>query len=57
MGLLQSSVLDSAVKSLEDKAGGLFIYAKLLEAQLKEMQRETGVGGLISLNSERSHRG
>ena len=42
MKLLQSSVLDSAVKSLEEKAGGLFIYAKLLEAQLKEMQRETG---------------
>ena len=40
--LLQSSVLDSAVKDLETKAGGLFIYARLLQAQMEEMQHKTG---------------
>ena len=42
MKMLQSSVLNSAVKSLEKKAEGLFIYARLLQAQLEEIQRETG---------------
>ena len=47
MKLLESSVLDSAVRALEDRAGGLFMYARLLGEQLRASARE----GLIDFGN------
>ena len=46
--LLHSSVLDSALHTLEAKAGGLFIFAKLLQDQLKA-QAKVGAINFSSL--------
>ena len=46
--LLHSSVLDSALHMLEAKAGGLFIFAKLLQDQLKA-QAKVGAINFSSL--------
>ena len=43
--LLENSAADAAVSTLADKAGGLFIYANLLEKQLVEESRKSD-GGL-----------
>jgi hypothetical protein len=47
IGLLHSSVLDSALHTLEAKAGGLFIFAKLLQDQLQDQAK----AGAINFSS------
>ena len=46
--MLRSSVLETAVRELQDKTGGLFLYASLLARQL-----EASVGGKIDFKQLR----
>ena len=47
--LLRSSVLDSAVRELELKAGGLFLYATLLAAELDKQDSKLDFAALQGL--------
>jgi len=54
-GMLRSSALEAAVRELESKAGGLFLYASLLACHLETMGRKirfTELQGLPSGLSE-----
>lgn len=48
---LHNSSLDAAVDAMSDKAGGFFMYARLLQDQLNKTKRTQGPGGKLDFSA------